>query len=85
MQRTIGGGKIISRKALFWTLALTSSLSFLVSGGVALWNFAILADEHGISEGATPFNVLLGIGLVGLAFSLPAFLATRNGNKAPKN
>ena len=77
-------GNFIKNYSVFWALALVASLTLLVSGGVALWNFALLADEYGIREGGTPFTVLFGIGIIGLVVSLPAFFATRTGGESPK-
>lgn len=56
---------------------LAVSLTLLISGGFALWEAGIVADENSLTTDFTPFLCLpFGAGLLGFVVSLPWFLGT---------
>lgn len=75
----------MTRRTDFWALALVASATLLVCGAVATWNFALLADEHGIREGGLPFTMLLVLGVGAFMVSLPGFCATRSRAREPRD
>lgn len=74
----------MTRSTDFWALGVVASVTLLVCGAVAAWNFALIADEYGVTEGGLPFTVMLGLGVAGFMVSLPGFFATRSRARAPR-
>jgi hypothetical protein len=68
---------MIRKSVAISLLALAVSLTLLISGGFALWNAGIVADENNLTTNFTPFLwVPFGAGLIGFMVSLPWFLGT---------
>lgn len=68
---------MIRKSVAFSMLALGVSVALLISGGLALWNAGLVADENNLTTGFTPYLwVPFGAGLLGFMVSLPWFLGT---------
>ena len=80
------GANLIRKLVAVSMLVLAVSITLLVSGGFALWNAGIVADENNLTTSFTPFLwVPFGAGLIGFVVSLPWFLATVTTPPRPKS
>lgn len=75
----------MSRPVVIAMLLLAVSITLLVSGGVALWNAGIVADENNLTNDfSLSLWIPFGVGLLGFLISLPWFLATVTNSRRLK-
>lgn len=68
---------MVKKSVAFWMLIFGVSVGLLVSGGVALWNAGIVADENNLTSNFSPsLWSVFGAGLIGFVVGLPCLLGT---------
>ena len=66
---------MIRKPVVIPTLVLAISITLLISGGVALWNAGVVADENNlVANFHAPLWFMFGAGLIGFLVSLPWLL-----------
>ncbi|PNI08358.1 hypothetical protein CXX84_10510 [Arthrobacter sp. AFG7.2] len=79
------GACLIRKSVAISMLVLAVSVTLLISGGFALWNAGIVADENNLATSFTPLLWLpFGAGLIGFMVSLPWFLGTVTTTPRPR-
>lgn len=65
-------------------LFLAVSTTLMISGGIALMNAGVVADENNLVDNFHPsLWSIFGVGLIGLLISLPCFLGTIANTRRP--
>lgn len=68
---------MIRKQVVIALLFLAVSITLMISGGIALWNAGVVADENHLVDNFHPsLWSIFGVGLIGLLISLPCFLGT---------
>lgn len=75
---------MIRKPVVVSLLFLAVSITLMISGGIALWNAGVVADENNLVDNFHPsLWSIFGVGLIGLLISLPCFLGTVANTQRP--